>query len=73
MVRITGTYDRKIVGVEEVAAFIPQALPPKDGARSSSRAWRRSPSACMLKALTMVLLSLSQEVRMQVTASRALR
>lgn len=30
MARITGTYDRKIVGGEEIAAFIPHGLPPAD-------------------------------------------
>jgi Fic family protein len=30
MARITGTYDRKIVGGEEIAAFIPHRLPPAD-------------------------------------------
>jgi Fic family protein len=30
MARITGTYHRKSVGDEEVAAFIPHALPPND-------------------------------------------
>ena len=30
MARITGTYDRKTVGGEEIAAFIPHALPPAD-------------------------------------------
>ncbi len=30
MARITGTYDRKTIGDEEVAAFIPHALPPSD-------------------------------------------
>jgi Fic family protein len=30
MARITGTYDRKAVGGEEIAAFIPHGLPPAD-------------------------------------------
>ena len=30
MARITGTYDRKIVGDEQVAAFLPFPLPPSD-------------------------------------------
>jgi Fic family protein len=30
MARITGTYDRRAVGGEEIAAFIPHALPPAD-------------------------------------------
>ncbi len=30
MARFTGTYDRKIVGGEEIAAFLPHALPPAD-------------------------------------------
>src|SRR5207249_5438097 len=30
MARITGTYDRKTVGGEEFAAFIPRTLPPAD-------------------------------------------
>ena len=30
MTRITGTYDRKTVGGEEIAAFLPHALPPAD-------------------------------------------
>src|SRR3990172_3807259 len=30
MARSTGTYDRKIVGGEEIAAFIPHGLPPAD-------------------------------------------
>jgi len=30
MARITGTYDRRTVGGEEIAAFIPHALPPGD-------------------------------------------
>jgi Fic family protein len=30
MARITGTYDRKSVGGEEVAAFLPHPLPPAD-------------------------------------------
>lgn len=30
MRRVTGTYDRKMVGGEEVAAFVPRPLPPAD-------------------------------------------
>jgi Fic family protein len=30
MARVTGTYERKTVGGEEVAAFLPRALPPTD-------------------------------------------
>jgi Fic family protein len=30
MARITGTYDRKTVGGEEIAAFVPRGLPPAD-------------------------------------------
>src|SRR3990172_13291997 len=30
MARITGTYDRKRLGGEEVAAFLPHPLPPAD-------------------------------------------
>ncbi len=30
MARATGTYDRKTVGGEEIAAFIPRGLPPAD-------------------------------------------